>query len=152
MLPAKYSYLGVWNANGTYHFGVPNDVDNTKEFITRFMLNDEAVILERGAKGEEFMSWSPDGKKIALSTNTGSGVNTDEIWILDIDRFLTTRPSKVPVKVMTIPAGYRTFNPYAEFISNSTLAISMAKKGSDHCVFWEVDLQGKVLRQITSRP
>jgi hypothetical protein len=84
------SYIGEWSRDGKC-FGPARDTDRSSSFQDKFMLGMEPAYLQFAAGGINHLSWSPDGKKIALSNSTGFEYNPCEIWILDIDKYTRNR-------------------------------------------------------------
>jgi hypothetical protein len=108
----------------------------------------------------EKASWSPDGKKLAISvlpyydtvTKTGG---FREVWIADIDRYFSEGLSAVPLQIINFQKDFCTYNAwgtFGEFITNSTIAVTMHGIDADASYIYEITLDGKMVRQLTSEP
>jgi len=103
------------------------------------------------------ISWSPSGKKVALSVlPTGDGVHHqfEQIWILDIEKYQREHPDTLSFDVVNLQQRfcmYSFLGCYAEFISDSTLAVSMHVDGGNSSL-WEITTSGRKLRQLTFLP
>jgi hypothetical protein len=100
-------------------------------------------------------SFSPDSKLLALSVDpigdSSDGVLVfEQIWIFSAD---SASPSNV--QVINFQCLYCTYNllgAYAVFLTDSTLAVSMYKDGSDTSALYEITLDGRIVRQLTYVP
>ena len=103
------------------------------------------------------ISWSPSGKKVALSVMPkGDGVHHqfEQIWILDVEKYQREHPDTLRFDVINLQQRfcmYSFLGCYAEFISDSTLAVSMHVDGGNSSL-WEITTSGRKLRQLTFLP
>ena len=60
----------------------------------------------------------------------------------------------VPLKIINIKEKFCMFSYglYHVFTSNNTLAVSMFKDGDTFSYLYEIDLEGNLIRQLTSVP
>ncbi len=109
-------------------------------------------------QGVFWFSWSPDSKKLAV-TSLNSGNKSYSfggiIWIIDVEKWDKERPAIVPVEKIDIQ---KRFCMYAfgdalkaEFTSNTTLAVNMHHDGDMLQTLWEITTDGRLLRQLTKR-
>ena len=104
------------------------------------------------------VSWSPDKKKIAITVKTYSPpenpdylASFDEVWILDVES-LQTDPAQSGIyrlNFQNLFCKYSFWGIDAEYITDSTLAVSMHKDGDAVSPLWEITDRGKVVRQLT---
>jgi hypothetical protein len=100
-----------------------------------------------------YASWSPDGKKLAVSVELYRG--QDQVIIIDVDKWLRERPAILQVEkidyrkrfCMYMLSGEGTTD--AEFLTNTTLAVSMHHDGDMISPLWEITTDGRLLRQLT---
>ena len=103
------------------------------------------------------ISWSPSGKKVALSVMPkGDGVHHqfEQIWILDVEKYQREHTDTLRFDVINLQQRfcmYSFLGCYAEFISDSTLAVSMHVDGGSSSL-WEITTSGRKLRQLTFLP
>lgn len=139
----------------TYKYkGVPN-LKHPQLFLngTKFLECDNIDEWDNGPH------WSPDGKHLSLSvlsnfptTNPNDPYTYDEIWIVDVPLFNLLPNSGLAMYRINMQQQFcmYSFNGiYAEFVTDSTLAVSMGKDGDKLCPIWEISLKGKLLRQLT---
>ena len=104
------------------------------------------------------VSWSPNKKELALTVRPNSPPeNPDyigsfpEVWIMDIVG-MQTDPSQSTVyrlNFQNLFCKYSFWGIDAEYITDSTLAVSMHKDGDAVSPLWEITDRGKVVRQLT---
>jgi len=102
-------------------------------------------------------SWSPDGKKLAISLRLDeiNIKNYETVWVIDVEKWLRERPAVVPVEKIDFQKrfcmyGFPTEGGIgAEFLNNKTLAVSCYYDGDLLCPLWEITTDGRLLRQIT---
>lgn len=96
------------------------------------------------------ISWSRDGKKIILSLRW---VNEQyaETLIFDLEKFRASNNQEASTTIVDIPRKncMYTQGGYAEFITDSTIAISMYHFDDNFAPLWETTLDGKIIRQLT---
>lgn len=105
-------------------------------------------------KNIEHISWSPSGNKIAFSTQSYTpGNNPDnhngdfeEIWIYDL-RYFGEEVYRLNLQDLFCKYSFRGIS--AEYITDSTLAVSMHKDGDKTSPLWEITDKGKIVRQLT---
>ncbi len=110
-------------------------------------------------------SWSPSNQYLALALSSGGSIIDEqegscgyqEIWIYDVNE-LSAKGMNYPEPIRKINLRkefcmYNTVvNCSAEFLTDSTLAVSMHKDGDDFAPIWEISIDGKLLRQLTFEP
>ncbi len=110
-------------------------------------------------------SWSPSNQYLALALSSGGSIIDEqegscgyqEIWIYDIKE-----PSNMginypkPMRKINLRKEFCMYSLLescsAEFLTDSTLAVSMHKDGDDFAPIWEISIDGKLLRQLTFEP
>ena len=99
------------------------------------------------------ISWSPHSKKLAVTVSPVSQWTT--VWIIDVERWQRERPDTVPVQSIDFQKRFCMYtlssvgNLDAEFLTNTTLAVSMHRDGDKVCPIWEITTDGRLLRQLT---
>jgi hypothetical protein len=101
----------------------------------------------------EYISWSPDSKKLVLTGyfNKGEG----HVGVIDMDKWFRERPSVLPIQKIDFRKRFCMYNlsSYttidAEFLTNTTLAVSMHHDGDMISPLWEITTDGRLLRQLT---
>ncbi|MBS1536815.1 MAG: hypothetical protein JST20_03600 [Bacteroidetes bacterium] len=98
------------------------------------------------------LSWSPDGKNLAVTLMASR--KWESVWVIDVDKWLRERPTFAPVEKIDFQKRFCMYNfgggPIdAEFITNTTLAVSSHHDGDVLCPLWEITTDGRLLRQIT---
>ena len=103
------------------------------------------------------VTWSPNGKRIALSVlpkQGGPKGTFEQIWILDAEKILQDRPDTHSVYIIDLQTrfcSYSFLGCHAEFITDSTLAVSMHPDGGSSPL-WEISTTGRKIRQLTFLP
>jgi hypothetical protein len=104
-------------------------------------------------------SFSPDGKRLALSIDPeGEGGGTaladslfTQVWIYNVDN-----PDPGSVHVINFQCCFCKYNfggIFAEFLTDSTLAVSMHKDGDESSPLYEISINGcNIVRQLTFLP
>ena len=156
LIPSRFPEIGAeghfqQSYNGdTYVSVVPSGGDQDKLHINEHFLNVNAALINK-------ISWSPSGKKVALSVlPTGDGVHHqfEQIWISDVEKYQREHPDTLSFDVINLQQRfcmYSFLGCYAEFISDSTLAVSMHVDGGNSSL-WEITTSGRKLRQLTFLP
>ncbi len=83
-------------------------------------------------------------------TKTG-GVR--QVWIADIDRYFKDHLSTVPLKIIDFQkdfCAYNAWGTWAEFRTNSTIAVTMHHVNEDASYIYEITTDGAMVRQLTS--
>jgi len=98
------------------------------------------------------LSWSPDGKKLAVTLSARG--KWESVWVIDVEKWIRERPVFAPVEKIDFQKRFCMYNfgggPIdAEFITNTTLAVSSHHDGDMLCPLWEITTDGRLLRQIT---
>ncbi|NOX66154.1 MAG: hypothetical protein GXO85_10265 [Chlorobi bacterium] len=100
-------------------------------------------------------SWSPNGKYLALSVRNIENGPYYAIWLIDIEKFLNNIHYILHPKQITLNnnKSMRLFGDiWAEFITDSTMAVTILKKDDDFAYLWEITIDGKIVRQLTFEP
>lgn len=105
------------------------------------------------------MSFSPNGRKIALTVTPrippSNQEQTDytgfqEIWIIDRDNPKTGDEfASYKLNFQDLFCTYSGWGIHAEYITDSTLAVSMHKDGDAVSPLWEITDKGRIVRQLT---
>lgn len=99
--------------------------------------------------------FSPDGRKIALTVRPRDDPKWREIWIVDVEAFLRGMLPPGKIHVINLQRRFCTYSIaglHAEYISDSTLAVSMYKDGDTVSPLWEITDDGRLVRQLTFAP
>jgi hypothetical protein len=102
----------------------------------------------------ECASFSPNEKLLALSVRqNGQGPPADtsfpQVWVYRMDSL------SAPPLVINFQKWFCMYNFWgmnAEFITGSTLAVTMHKDGDESSPLWEITLDGRIVRQLTFLP
>ncbi|MCE5304708.1 MAG: hypothetical protein ABFD00_10705 [Chloroherpetonaceae bacterium] len=105
-------------------------------------------------------SWSHDSKKLILSVYVNEPnvapekKRYSEIWIIDVEKVLRERPAITPVSIINIRQRFcmYSYDMGAEFITGSTLAVSMWRPEEDCGFIYEISTKGDMIRQLTFTP
>ncbi|MBI3259282.1 MAG: PD40 domain-containing protein [Ignavibacteriae bacterium] len=99
------------------------------------------------------LSWSPDGKKLAATVDIDN--KYQQVWVLDVTKWLVDKPALASVEKIDFQKRFCMYNLSgfgnicAEFITNTTLAVSCHHDGDLLCPLWEITTDGRMLRQLT---
>lgn len=108
-----------------------------------------------------FASWSPDSKKLALSVEIKEAMSVawndlryNEIWVIDVERYMQENSEFVPKTIINLRKLYCMYSSqtWAEFITDSTLAVSMYKTSDNFSYLYEITTDGRMVRQLTFSP
>lgn len=101
----------------------------------------------------DYISWSPDSKKIAI---TGFFRHSyGRVGVVDVSKWLEGNQSILPIQKINFKERFCMYNLYsdgksdAEFLTNTTLAVSMHHDGDMISPLWEITTDGRLLRQLT---
>lgn len=100
-------------------------------------------------------SWSPDGRKIALTVQPRNDPKWHQVWIVDAEDFLAGTFSPDEMRIINFQRRFCTYSIaglHAEYITDSTLAVSMYKDGDTVSPLWEITEDGRRVRQLTFAP
>lgn len=164
------NYLGhaviYVNQNSSYDLSI--DQLNSNENI--YSVNEYDIgALEPSSKNQFIFSekirlskacWSPDNKYLVFSLLVEDWEEKDyedlrffEIWIVDFEKYLLEKPYVlIPDKIINLRhefCKYAFGGMYTEFITDSTMAVSMYTDGDDFAYIWEVSVTGRIIRQLT---
>lgn len=117
------------------------------------LLDDKQLQLPHAISSITDIKWSPTGRLAALSVKAGNGYG--KVWILDIGKYLRSGSAGLDVREINLQKNfcrYSLMGLYAEFLTDSTLAISMHKDGDVSQLLWEVSTDGNLMRQLTYSP
>jgi hypothetical protein len=141
----------VQHPNGEQYIGVvPSFSSQDRAFINNNNFYIPAQLVNK-------ISWSPNGRKVALSVMPKRGEprrKFEQIWIIDVDRYLRELPDTVTCDVINLQTRfcmYSFLGCNAEFITDSTLAVSMHADGGNSSL-WEISTTGRRIRQLTFLP
>lgn len=136
---------------GINYFGV----SSASPFIGDTYLNGKLLTLP--SESINYMSWSPNAKKIALSVmpkGDPAKLRFEKIWVLDADKFL--KENVINIDTIDLQKRFCMYSfgggISAEFITDSTLAVSMHKDKSVSSNLWEITLDGRMKRKLTELP
>ncbi len=128
----------------------------------RYYINDiEMIFKDTETADMSYASFSPDGKYFAIAAYVNdknkaldSTSRLAEVWIIDVEGFMKNPVQPVPVKIINIREKLCMFSYglHPVFTSNNTLAVSMFKNGDTFSYLYEIDLEGNLIRQLTSVP
>jgi hypothetical protein len=117
-------------------------------------LDQKELLFPRTIQSSLYASFTPDGERFALSVNPIDLGEADtvfpQIWVYDLN---DPDPSKVKViNFQCLFCKYSFEGIYAEFITDSTLAVSMHNDGDISSPLWEITIDGRIIRQLTFLP
>ena len=95
----------------------------------------------------EHASFSPDGKLVAVS-GIINDTTYDQVFIYDVG----THSLVKTINFQKSFCMYNLWGVYAEFITDSTLAVSMHKDSAESSPLWEITIDGRIVRQLTILP
>ncbi len=105
------------------------------------------------------MSFSPNGRKVALSVTPRipppsmeqkALYEFEEVWIIDRDNVNTVESlASYKLNLQDLFCTYSGWGICAEYITDSTLAVSMHKDGDNISPLWEITDKGRIVRQLT---
>jgi len=125
------------------------------------LLNEQFIPQSRFIMSRSNISWSPSGEQLAFSvihrlpgTDPEDPATYEEVWIMNVKKF-KAKPNDPSVfyrlNFQELFCTYSFWGVQAEFITDSSLAVSMHKDGSDFSGLWEVTTRGTIVRQLTSQ-
>ncbi|MBX7156244.1 MAG: hypothetical protein K1X91_14910 [Bacteriodetes bacterium] len=104
-----------------------------------------------------WLSISPNGKKVAVSilpvSDSINGTFT-RIWIFDVDSIQanpTIKPTYTELDLRKLFCKYAFGGVWAEYITDSTLAITMHSDQDVISPMWEITDKGKLIRQLVEK-
>ena len=110
-----------------------------------------SVPLDTTVPSIQAASFSPDGKWVAywvFPEGNGLPADTifDQVWICPV-----SNPTKIEhvINFQCLYCTYSFWGIWPEFISDSTLAVSMHHDGDSVSALWEIGLDGHIVRQLT---
>ncbi len=135
----------------------------TSEFNNYYGIGDRYInnsyFVESRSLAYGSFRWSPNAKKIVVSafpltppTNQyGLTVATfAEVWIIDRENINTGENyAAYTLNFQQLFCTYNGWGPNAEYISDSTLVVSMHKADDEISQLWEITDKGKIVRQLT---
>lgn len=113
----------------------------------RYFLDSSRIEFPFPIIGVNWASFSPNQKLIALGVQP-----TDGFEHVCIYGFID--PTK-PIDTINFQDLYCTYSfkgIYPEFITDSTIAVSMHKDGDESSPLWEITIDGRIVRQLTFLP
>lgn len=114
-----------------------------------YFLNDKLISLEPWIERVMSASFSPSKQLMALGVMPRSYKDYEQVWIYRVDD-LSAPISKI--NFQKLHCMYSFWGAEAEFITDSTLAVSMHKDGDISSPLWEIGLDGHIVRQLTFLP
>ena len=117
-------------------------------------LNKKEIMFPDGNMPMYSISWSPDEKRIAITVIQASPTSS-EIWILDLEQYKRDQPAVASVRKVNFRKAfckYVTFGLFAEYVTNSTLVVTMHADADEGSPLWEITEEGKIVRQLTFGP
>jgi hypothetical protein len=122
----------------------------------KLLLNGVEIRLPQPILVIDRVSWSPDGSKVALVVLPGdAGSKYTEVWILHVREYLTEQKQIMPVDRIDFQRRYCRYNYggiYAEYLTDSTLAVAMHHDGDDASTLWEIQENGDGSPAAITRP
>ena len=153
--PAKEGdYIVSVSPNNQYYL-LSVDIGNYKR---KYVLNDVDLNFRDKIGSITYESWSPDCKMLALSVQVSEPGDVPiqkwrftEIWIIDVEKLMQERPAITPVSIINIRRNFcmYSYNIGAEFITDTTLAVSMFGPYDRRGEIYEISISGKMIRQLT---
>jgi hypothetical protein len=110
--------------------------------------------LDSSIERLDWASFSPNEKLLALSVRPdGQGPPADsifpQVWIYKMD---SVNAPPIVINFQKSFCMYSFWGIDAEFVTDSTLAVSMHKDGDISSPLWEITLDGRIVRQLTFLP
>lgn len=140
-----YSRSGLYHLLGYYgQYG-----------LSPYYMNSVSLpLLDSSIELLQWASFSTNEKLLALSVSpNGQGPPADtifpQVWVYRIDSMAA---SPIIINFQKSFCMYSFWGIYAEFITDSTLAVSMHKDGDESSPLWEITLDGRIVRQLTFLP
>ena len=154
---SKWRFISISKDNKNYLTCEWVGVVNGRS-VWRYRINDDILKFSEVPELINYVSWSPDSKKFALTITPGDSIINDssrfrEIWFIDVEKFMNEKPDTVPVQIINIRKKFCMYGGiWAEFLTNSTLAVSMCGPHDNFSYLWEITTDGKKVRQLTFEP
>jgi len=142
----SYSYKG-----SNFYYSNFDSNGNANYYLNNVILNFPAMGYSVLSKGD----FSPSGKKLAVCVKVENcamdSARLDEIWIIDVDKYISNPINPVPIKIINLRDNFCmfTYQLNAVFTSETTLALSMFKDGDKYGNIYEIDINGNMVRQLT---
>ena len=148
-LPLSYSEVISQSLNTNDFFIYKRDsIQNNPPLL---IINSERYFFGNHMIGYVMPRWSPSGSTLAFSvkndfppTNPNDPSTYEEVWIVDVKTLSSYR-----LNFQQLFCTYSFMGIYAEFLTDSTLAVSMHKDGADFSPLWEITTKGKLVKQLT---
>jgi len=128
----------------------------------RYLLDSSIIVGPRRIQTLWHASFSPNAKLVALTVDpagTGGGGlplydnNWDtvfqQVWIFSSDN---PHPDSSQMKIINFQCLFCTYNfhgAWAEFLTDSTIAVSMHHDGDTNSWLWDITIDGRIVRQLT---
>lgn len=160
MMPLQESYYS--SVRGMYIFFETRGLQN----IADWFINGGQI--ENPGYHQTWVSWSPNERRLALSVMEARRTNDTtayekayrgkEIIIYEFPdelEFKKVTYNHKPLRVINLRKSCCKFSytgTYSTFITDSTLAVSMHNDGDEFVPLWEINIDGKILRQLTFAP
>ena len=151
----KYDFLQSYTFNGNYYFYSTSDTNSNIQYnLNNVLVNFPNSAYTLFSKGD----FSPSGKQLAVSVKVlncaEDSARLDEIWIIDVDKYISNPINPVPIKIINLRDNFCmfTYQLNAVFTSETTLALAMFKDGDKYGNIYEIDINGNMVRQLTSVP
>ncbi|MCX6156207.1 MAG: hypothetical protein NT007_18815 [Candidatus Kapabacteria bacterium] len=157
----KYSCI---SKNCNFYLNYFLEYDNNGVKNSFYLINDYRLFFKDSfhSISNGYPSWSPNSKKLAMTVIVDGEDNIpyserrfDEVWIIDIEKFMRDKPSIVPVQKINFKNLYCRFTHNAAvYITDSTLAVSLGQWGGNDSLgyLYEINERGDILRQLTFEP
>jgi hypothetical protein len=99
-------------------------------------------------------TFSPDGKLFAIEVAPLGAHDTTDTIFTQVWVFRSDDPSHVisMINFQKLFCKYSLMGIWPEFITDSTLAVSMHRDGDTASVLWEITVDGRLVRQLTFFP
>ncbi len=151
-LPESYKEIIHQAPNSSNYFIYRRD--SIKDNPPQLFINGERSYVAQHMIGEITPHWSLSGNKMAFTVKSDFPSDDPidphsfyEVWIYDISQNYVYR-----LNLRSLFCMYDFVGSQAEFLTDSTLAISMHKDGDDFAPLWEISTTGKLIRQLTFKP
>jgi len=135
----------IWAQSRDYTHMIWCKQDSVGRAVRPYYLDTTEIEFPRPIYAMGVGSFSPNSKLFAI-TIKGADTVWDQVWVYE------TKNPKAPISMINFQHSFCTYSfwdIWPEFITDSTIAVSMHKDGAEYSHLYEITIDGNMVRQLT---